>query len=149
MGSVTDRIAKKIVSSGGSKVVDLASWREGRKMVLEAGLGDDGSARGKLAGHDPCYAGREGQIWFARVLPPPNRLCRDHIVFNTPYVVRRRRIGSGRLRGTRPAARRIRQERVERTGSGTRILNVDCCLNAFEFGSMELHSIRLRFRIAG
>ena len=23
-----------------------------------------------------------------RVLPPPNRLCRQHIVFNTPYVIR-------------------------------------------------------------
>ena len=34
------------------------------------------------------YTGREGQIWFVRVLPPPNRLCRHHIVFNTPYVIR-------------------------------------------------------------
>ncbi len=36
MGSVADKIAKKIISSGGSKVVDLASWREGRKMALGA-----------------------------------------------------------------------------------------------------------------
>ncbi|MCY4486873.1 MAG: hypothetical protein OXF11_07120, partial [Deltaproteobacteria bacterium] len=56
MGSVADKIAKKILSSRGSKVVDLASWREGRKMALEAGLGDDGRALGKLAGHDPCHA---------------------------------------------------------------------------------------------
>ena len=56
MGSVADRIAKKIVSSRGSKVVDLASWREGRKMALEAGFGDDGLAFGRLAGHDPCHA---------------------------------------------------------------------------------------------
>ena len=34
------------------------------------------------------YIGSEGQIWFVRVLPPPNRLCRQHIVFNTPYVIR-------------------------------------------------------------
>ena len=218
MGSVADKIAKKIVSSRGSKVVDLASWREGRKMALEAGLGDDGLALGKLAGDDPChalyalgqnvaslmsesisgmreakgfvrivgaaedeympsgppmspltvsyftmwalfdvrfgssretmggcilriapefncpswlvdavqrmqesrmgffvqcgskgdgvllrevgtreivsctvpagYAGSEGQIWFVRVLPPPHPLCRHHIVFNTPYVIR-------------------------------------------------------------
>ena len=218
MGSVADKIAKKILSSRGSKVVDLASWREGRTMALEAGFGDDGPALGKLAGHDPCHAlyvvgqnvaslmaesisgmreakgyvrivsdaedqylpggppmspltvshftmwalfdvrfgssretmgscilriapefdcpswlmdtvermqqsrmgfyvqcgsegdgvllrevgtreivsctvpagyiGSEGQIWFVRVLPPPNRLCRQHIVFNTPYVIR-------------------------------------------------------------
>ena len=218
MGSVADKIAKKIIPSGGSKVVDLASWREGRKMALEAGFGDDGLALGKFAGHDPChalyvvgqnaaslmaesisgmreakgyvriagdaenqylpggppmspltvsyftmwalfdvrfgssretmgscilliapefdcpswlidavermqqsrmgfyvhcggegegvllrevgtreiasctvpagYTGCEGQIWFVRVLPPPNRLCRHHIVFNTPYVIR-------------------------------------------------------------
>ena len=56
MGSVADKIAKKILSSRGSKVVDLASWREGRKMALEAGYGDDGLALGKLAGHDPCHA---------------------------------------------------------------------------------------------
>ena len=218
MGSVADKIAKKIISSGASKVVDLASWREGRTMALEAGFGDDGLALDKLAGHDPCHAlyvvaenvaslmaesisgmreakgyvrivsdaedqylpgglpmspltvsyfsmwalfdvrfgssretmgscilriapefdcpswlmdtvermqqsrmgffvqcgsegegvqlrevgtreivsctvpagyiGCEGQIWFVRVLPPPNRLCRRHIVFNTPYVIR-------------------------------------------------------------
>ena len=56
MGSVADKIAKKILSSGGSKVVDLASWREGRKMAIEAGFGDDGLALGKLAGRDPCHA---------------------------------------------------------------------------------------------
>ena len=217
MGSVADRIAKKILASRGSKAVDLASWREGRTMALEAGFGDNGPALGKkLAGHDPChvlyvvaqnvaslmaeslsgmreakgyvrivgdaedeylpggppmspltvsyftmwalfdvrfgssretmgscilriapefecpswlmetvermqhsrmgfyvhcgsegvllrevgareivsctvpagYAGREGEIWFVRVLPPPHPLCRRHIVFNTPYVIR-------------------------------------------------------------
>ena len=41
----------------------------------------------------PCtvsagYAGGEGQVWFVRVLPPPHPLCRRHIVFNTPYVIR-------------------------------------------------------------
>ena len=218
MGSVADRIARKIVSSRGSKIVDLAGWREGRKMALEAGFGDDGLAVGrKLAGLDPChgiyalaqniaslmaesiaamreakgfvriaggaedeylpsgppmspltfsyfsmwaffdvrfgssgetmgscilriapefdcpswliatiermqqsrmgfyvhcgsegegvllrevgtreivsctvpagYAGREGEIWFVRVLEPPHPLCPRHIVFNTPYVI--------------------------------------------------------------
>ena len=57
MGSVADRIAERIISFGGSKVVDLASWREGRKLAREAGFGDDVQALGKkFAGHDPCYA---------------------------------------------------------------------------------------------
>ena len=56
MGSVADKIAKKILSSRGSKVVDLASWREGRKMAIQAGFGDDGLALGKLAGR-PSNAG--------------------------------------------------------------------------------------------
>ena len=56
MGSVADKIAKKILSSRGSKVVDLASWREGRKMALEAGFGDEGPIPGKFAGLDPCHA---------------------------------------------------------------------------------------------
>ena len=34
------------------------------------------------------YTGSEGQIWFVRVLPPPHPLCRHHVVFNTPYVIR-------------------------------------------------------------
>ena len=48
MGTVADKIAKKIVSSRGSKVVDLASWREGRKMAVEAGLGGEGPVPAKL-----------------------------------------------------------------------------------------------------
>ena len=218
MGSVAEKIAKKILSSRGSKVVDLASWREGRKMALEAGFGDEGPIPGKFAGLDPChaiyavaenaaslmaesisgmreakgyvriaggaedeympagppmspltvsyftmwvlfdvrfgssretmgscilriapefdcpcwlidtvermqrsrmgfyvhcgseddgvllrevgtreivsctvpagYGGSAGEIWFVRVLPPPHPLCRRHIVFNTPYVIR-------------------------------------------------------------
>ena len=34
------------------------------------------------------YAGSEGQIWFVRMLPPPHPLCRHHVAFNTPYVIR-------------------------------------------------------------
>ena len=34
------------------------------------------------------YAGREGEVWFVRVLPPPHPLCPRHIVFTTPYVIR-------------------------------------------------------------
>ena len=57
MGSVADRIAKTMLSSWGSKAVDLARWREGRKMALEADFSNDGLARDKrLAGHDHCVA---------------------------------------------------------------------------------------------
>ena len=31
--------------------------------------------------------GREGEIWLARVLPPPGELCPRHIVFTSPYVI--------------------------------------------------------------
>ena len=218
MGSVADKIARNMVSSRGSKAVDLASWREAREMALEAGFGADGPMPGKFADLEPChaiyalaetiaslmaesisgmreargfvrivggaedeylpagppmspltvsyftmwalfdvrfgssretmgscilriapefdcpswlidtvgsmqrsrmgfyvhcgsegdgillrevgarkivsctvpagYAGSEGEIWFVRVLPPPHALCRRHIVFNTPYVIR-------------------------------------------------------------
>ena len=218
MGSVADKMAKKLLSSRGAKVVDLANWREGRKMALDAGLGGEGPMPARFADLDPChaiyalaeniasllsesmstmseakgfvrivgdaedeylpagppmspltvsyfsmwaffdvrfgssretmgscilriapefdwpawlidtvelmqrsrmgfyvhcgredegvllrevgtretvscavpagYAGSEGEIWFVRVLPPPHELCRRHIVFNTPYVIR-------------------------------------------------------------
>ena len=218
MGSVADKIAKKILSPRESKLVDLAGWREGRKLALEAGFGDDGRSLGKFGHLDPChapyvmaqnvasamsesiaemreakeyvrivggaqeeylpsgpptsplsvsyfmmwalfdvrfgrsretmgscilriapalncpswltdtvklmqrsrmgffvhcgnrdegvllrevgarevvsclvpagYTGSEGQIWFVRVLPPPHNLCRRHVVFNSPYVIR-------------------------------------------------------------
>ncbi|MCY4396399.1 MAG: hypothetical protein OXC10_14825 [Rhodospirillaceae bacterium] len=55
MGSVADKMAKKIAASRGSKVVDLASWRESRKMALEAGLGGEGPIPAKFADHDPCH----------------------------------------------------------------------------------------------
>ena len=55
MDSVAEQIARKILSSAESRVVDLANWRKGRKIALEAGLGDDGSALGKLAGRVSCH----------------------------------------------------------------------------------------------
>ena len=218
MGSVADKIARKIVSSRGSNVIDLASWREGRKMALEAGIGGEGPIPARFTDLDPChaiyalaenivslmaesisamrdakgfvrivggaedeympggppmspltvsyftmwalfdvrfgssretmgscilriapeldsplwltdtvqsmqrsrmgffvhcgsdgdgvllrevgtreivsctvpagYGGSEGEVWFVRVLPPPHELCRRHIVFTTPYVIR-------------------------------------------------------------
>ncbi len=33
------------------------------------------------------HAGRQGEVWFTRVLPPPHALCRRHVVFTSPYVI--------------------------------------------------------------
>jgi len=218
MGSVADKMAKKVLASRGSKLVDLAGWREAREMALDAGFGVEGPVPDRFADLDPChgiyvmaenivsllseamstmreakgyvrivgaaedeympsgppmspltvsyftmwaffdvrfgssgetmgtciqriapafdlpswltdaiekmqksrmgffvhcggegeavllrevgtqdavscavpagYAGSTGEVWFARVLPPPHELCRHHIVFTTPYVIR-------------------------------------------------------------
>ena len=56
MGSVADKIAKKVLSARGSKVVDLAAWQEGRELALEAGFGGDSPILDKLADQDPCHA---------------------------------------------------------------------------------------------
>ena len=55
MGSVADKIAKKLLSSRGAEVVDLAGWREGRKMALEAGFGGEGPVPDKFMDLDPCH----------------------------------------------------------------------------------------------
>ena len=55
MGSVADKIARKLLSFRGSKVVDLAGWREGRKMALEAGFGGEGPILARFADLDPCH----------------------------------------------------------------------------------------------
>ena len=56
MGSVADKIAKKIAAQGRSKVIDLAAWREGKEMAREAGLDDDRLAHLLSEGYDPCHA---------------------------------------------------------------------------------------------
>lgn len=33
------------------------------------------------------YRGRRGELWYARVLPPPAPVFKDHVVFTTPYVL--------------------------------------------------------------
>lgn len=33
------------------------------------------------------YPGEKGQIWYARVLPPPLSAGSEHVVFTTPYIV--------------------------------------------------------------
>jgi hypothetical protein len=56
MGSVADKIAKKIAAQGRSKVIDLAAWREGKEIACEAGLDDDRLAHLLSEGYDPCHA---------------------------------------------------------------------------------------------
>ncbi len=57
MGSVAGKIAKTMLWSWGSKAVDLARWREGRKTALQADFSVDGLALDKrLAVHDRCTA---------------------------------------------------------------------------------------------
>ena len=56
MGTVADRIAKRLVSFRTSKTTDLSGWREGRAMAREAGFGEDAAFLGKFSDHDPCHA---------------------------------------------------------------------------------------------
>ena len=56
MGSVADKITKKIAAQGRSKVIDLAAWREGKEVAREAGLDDDRLAHLLAEGYDPCHA---------------------------------------------------------------------------------------------
>ncbi len=56
MGSVANKIAKRIAAQGRSKVVDLAAWREGKEIAHESGLDTD-YLKDLLSGdHDPCHA---------------------------------------------------------------------------------------------
>ena len=55
MGSVADKIAKRMASARGSKVVGMAGWREGRKLALEAGFGGEGPVPAKFADLEPCH----------------------------------------------------------------------------------------------
>lgn len=55
MGSVADKIAKRMASARGSKVVDMAGWREGRKLAHEAGFGGEGPVPAKFADLEPCH----------------------------------------------------------------------------------------------
>ncbi|MCH8239410.1 MAG: hypothetical protein IIB62_05015 [Proteobacteria bacterium] len=56
MGSVANKIARKIAAQGRSKVIDLAAWREGKEIVREAGLDDDRVAHLLSKDCDPCLA---------------------------------------------------------------------------------------------
>ncbi len=56
MGSVADKIARKVALQARSKVIDLSEFREGRAIAREAGI--DGSRFKELveAGRDPAFA---------------------------------------------------------------------------------------------
>ena len=56
MGRIAEKIAKKIKSHNKSKIVHLDSWREGRKLAIEAGFGGPNRQFEEAAELDPCYA---------------------------------------------------------------------------------------------
>ena len=56
MGSVADKITKKIIAQSRSKVIDLAAWREGKEISHENGLDDDRLAHLISKGYDICHA---------------------------------------------------------------------------------------------
>jgi hypothetical protein len=58
------------------------------------------------------YRGSKGEIWYARVLPPPHPCFSEHVVFTTPYVLRDPRLSAweeyfGRTLPTEPQQDRI------------------------------------------
>ena len=56
MGSVADKIAKKITMQIRSNVIDLSSYRAGRELAHEAGLDNDRVRKLVQQGSDPCHA---------------------------------------------------------------------------------------------
>ena len=56
MGSVADKIAKKITMQIRSNVIDLSSYRAGRELAHEAGLDTDRVRKLVQQGGDPCHA---------------------------------------------------------------------------------------------
>ena len=56
MGSVADKIAKKITMQIRSNVIDLSSYRAGRELANEAGLDTDRVRKLVQQGSDPCHA---------------------------------------------------------------------------------------------
>ena len=69
------------------------------------------------------YRGKKGELWYARVLPPPIHGSAEHIVFTTPYIVLHP--GPRRLAGVlRPhvfrngARRRLRTPHEIRSNAG-------------------------------
>ena len=55
MGSVADKIARKLAPSRRSKVVDLASWNEGKKAVRQAGFDCENLIPTRFVNLDPCF----------------------------------------------------------------------------------------------
>ena len=56
MGSVADKIAKKLAVGFGLRAADLESYWEGLEMALEAGFGDDAPVLDGFEHLDPCHA---------------------------------------------------------------------------------------------
>ena len=63
-------------------------------VYVHEGIDGDGIVLRELVTNRICkstspsgYHGRAGELWYARVLPPPHAGLREHVVFTTPYVL--------------------------------------------------------------
>ena len=73
----------------------IGLMRDSRMAVyFHEGTDGDGIVLRELVTNRICksicpsgYSGHAGELWYARVLPPPDVGPREHVVFTTPYVL--------------------------------------------------------------
>ena len=94
IGTCTLRILAEL--NGPSWLVDVVTGLQQSRMGFYVHCGSEGEqvflrevgTRLTVSCTVPAgYTGREGEIWFARLVPPPNSQCLHHIAFTTPYVI--------------------------------------------------------------
>jgi hypothetical protein len=78
------------------ELVRLIGRMQDSRMAVYAHAGSDGETvvLRELVTERECramspsgYLGRRGELWYARVLPPPLPGLEEHVVFTTPYVL--------------------------------------------------------------
>jgi hypothetical protein len=94
IGSVTLRVAAEF--GGHPKMLTLMQTFNDSRMRVYRVEGHDGTCvqlcdlvtnRRCSAICESGYIGNVGELWFARVLPPPLPASSDHVVFTSPYVL--------------------------------------------------------------
>ena len=91
-GPIATRIVRALRTAKGARVVDLRAFREGTARAAELQKSTD--LRDLVSGaRVPCivpsgWRGARGEVWLARVLPPPVGAVEVSAVFTTPYVLR-------------------------------------------------------------
>ncbi len=94
LGSVTLRIAAEF-GVHPKMLALMKTFIDSRMGVYRVeGRGESQVQLSDLVTNDKCsaicesgYAGNVGELWFARVLPPPLPGQSDHVVFTSPYVL--------------------------------------------------------------